>query len=258
MADNYLEKKFEEYAAAKAGRRAPHRMSPAGNRQGVVEFKFPRRRVVVAVPDADAVIEAFCNAGCQVAFCGTDIDGGQAYAEAVGAQFNPVNEFCAETLCRAMSRVMKAWRDIEIVICTADMAPAITSHWRTLRSALPMEPDYGRVVVIGPETAKIPAIPNATVNAIVCRDIDNAVASACLFSHCRNAARCRDKPSPLSKNPTPAALRRDDGNLPPISTPTSRADALPCVQRQCRQAATLPPEGCGFSTSAAAPRCGCA
>lgn len=181
MADNYLEKKFEEYAAAKAGRRAPHRMSPAGNRQGVVEFKFPRRRVVVAVPDADAVIEAFCNAGCQVAFCGTDIDGGQAYAEAVGAQFNPVNEFCAETLCRAMSRVMKAWRDIEIVICTADMAPAITSHWRTLRSALPMEPDYGRVVVIGSETAEIPAISNATVNAIVCRDIDNAVASACLF-----------------------------------------------------------------------------
>lgn len=49
MADNYLEKKFEEYAAAKAGRRAPHRLSPAGNRQGVVEFKFPRRRVVVAV-----------------------------------------------------------------------------------------------------------------------------------------------------------------------------------------------------------------
>lgn len=43
MADNYLEKKFEEYAAAKAGRRAPHRLSPAGNRQGVVEFKFPRR-----------------------------------------------------------------------------------------------------------------------------------------------------------------------------------------------------------------------
>lgn len=258
MADNYLEKKFEEYAAAKAGRRTPHRMSPAGNRQGVMEFKFPRRRVVVAVPDADAVIEAFCNAGCQVAFCGTDIDGGQAYAEAVGAQFNPVNEFCAETLCQAMSRVMKAWRDIEIVICTADMAPAITSHWRTLRSALPMEPDYGRVVVIGSETAEIPAIPNATVNAIVCRDIDNAVASACLFSRCRNAARCRDKPSPLSKNPTPAALRRDDGSLPPISTPTSRADALPCVQRQCRQAATLPPEGCGFSTSAAAPRCGCA
>lgn len=148
---------------------------------GVVEFKFPRRRVVVAVPDADAVIEAFCNAGCQVAFCGTDIDGGQAYAEAVGAQFNPVNEFCAETLCRAMSRVMKAWRDIEIVICTADMAQAIISHWRTLRSALPMEPDYGRVVVIGSNTAEIPAIPNATVNAIVCRDIDNAVASACLF-----------------------------------------------------------------------------
>lgn len=258
MADNYLEKKFEEYAAAKAGRRAPHRMSPAGNRQGVVEFKFPRRRVVVAVPDADAVIEAFCNAGCQVAFCGTDIDGGQAYAEAVGAQFNPVNEFCAETLCRAMSRVMKAWRDIEIVICTADMAPAITSHWRTLRSALPMEPDYGRVVVIGSEAAEIPAIPNATVNAIVCRDIDNAVASACLFSHCRNVVQCRDKPSPLSKNPTPAALRRDDGSLPPISTPTSRADALPYAQRQCRQAATLPPEGCGFSTSAAAPRCGCA
>ena len=76
---------------------------------------------------------------------------------------------------------MKAWRDIEIVICTADMAPAITSHWRTLRSALPMEPDYGRVVVIGSNTAEIPAIPNATVNAIVCRDIDNAVASACLF-----------------------------------------------------------------------------
>lgn len=135
----------------------------------------------MAVPDADAVIEAFCNAGCQVAFCSTDTSGGQAYAEDVGAQFNPVNEFCTEELCLAMDRVMKAWRDIEIVICTAGMAQAIISHWRTLRSALPMEPDYGRVVVIGSNTAEIPATPNATVNAIVCRDIDNAVASACLF-----------------------------------------------------------------------------
>ena len=181
MADNYLEKKFEEYAAAKAGKRAPHRISPAGNRQGVVEFRFPRRRVVVAAPDAGIVIEAFCNAGCQVAFCSTDTSGGQAYAEAVGAQFNPVSEFCPEELCLAMDRVMKAWRDIEILICSSDMAQAIINHWCSLRSTLPIKPDYGRVVVIGSEPAEVHDIPNATVNTIVCRSIDKTTASACLF-----------------------------------------------------------------------------
>ena len=45
MADNYLEKKFEEYAAKKAGKPVPRRVAPTSNRPGVVNVKFPRRRI---------------------------------------------------------------------------------------------------------------------------------------------------------------------------------------------------------------------
>ena len=178
MADNYLEKKFEEYAAAKAGRRAPRRMSPSGARQGYVELRFPRRRVLVAVGEPHAVVEAYCNAGCQVAFCAAD---GQEFAETIGSRFCQVDNLDAHNICHSMDMLMKAWRDIEIVVCDAALAPDVTAYFNKLRASLPMAPDYGRIIVIGNHPSDLPESVCATVNGIVCGGIGKAVANTCLF-----------------------------------------------------------------------------
>ncbi len=47
MADNYLEKKFEEYRAKKAASNRKTRLTPSGNKPGTLTVKFPCRRVFV-------------------------------------------------------------------------------------------------------------------------------------------------------------------------------------------------------------------
>ncbi len=180
MADNYLEKKFEEYAAAKAGRRPAHRAAPSGSRRGVVELKFPRRRVFVAT-DARRVVEAFCNACCQTAFCANGAADAMQFAESIGAQCHDIDCHDADAVCLAMDKAMKAWRDIEILVCDAANAQAVVSHFDALRQSLPMAPDYGRIIVLG-SLDNIPQISNHTVNCIDCREADSAaVANACIF-----------------------------------------------------------------------------
>lgn len=178
MADNYLENKFEEYAAAKAGRRTPHRVTPSGSRPGYAEFRFPRRRVLVALAEPRAVVEAFCNVGCQVAFCAAD---GQELAETLGARFCQVDSLDAENICHAMDKLMKAWRDIEIIICDATLAPAMAARFDTLRATLPMAPDYGRIITVSDRVTDLPESAYATVNAVTCDAISKAVANTCLF-----------------------------------------------------------------------------
>ncbi len=180
MADNYLEKKFEEYAAAKAGKRTARRIAPSGSRQGVVELKFPRRRVFVAI-DARRVVEAFCNACCQTAFCANGAADAMQFAESVGAQCHDVNCADTDTVCLAMDKAMKAWRDIEILVCDARNAQPLIQHFEALRQSLPMAPDYGRIIVVG-EDFELPSVQHHTVNGIVCSDADTlAVANTCIF-----------------------------------------------------------------------------
>lgn len=182
MADNYLEKKFEEYAAGKAGKRAPRRLSPSGSRSGVVELKFPRRRVMVACAEPHAIVEAFCKAGCQTAFCCADGDAGQAWAESVGAQCHVARPGDTDAICTAMDKAKKAWRDVEVLICDAGNARQLAAHWDELRHTLPMAPDYGRLIVIGSEIRELPRAWCATANGIKAPTADNAsVAVTCLY-----------------------------------------------------------------------------
>lgn len=180
MADNYLEKKFEEYAAAKAGKRPMRKVSPSGQRQGVVELRFPRRRVMVALREPLTVAEAFANAGCQVAFCGTDT-ALQDTAERIGAQFHPVEQLDAGSLSAAMDKAKRAWRDIEILVCDADNADVLSAHWVALRASLPMAPDYGRMIVVGNAGMALPEVADATVNGIAGSSTAAATATTCIF-----------------------------------------------------------------------------
>lgn len=71
MADNYLEKKFEEYAAHKSTAKIKKIVS-TGPKPEHIEVRFPTRRVFVtggANGIGKAIVQAFRNTGCRVAFC---------------------------------------------------------------------------------------------------------------------------------------------------------------------------------------------
>ena len=87
MADNYLERKMDEYRSGKrAG--APRRLTPTGQKAGTVTLPIERLEVFVTSPDI-ALIAAFANTGCRVSFCGEDRREGMRIAERTGARFYP-------------------------------------------------------------------------------------------------------------------------------------------------------------------------
>ena len=175
MADNYLEKKFEEYAAKKAGKPVPRRVAPTSNRPGVVNVKFPRRRVLVtggASGIGRAIVKQLCEAGCQVAFCDINANAGQATAEALGAQFHHTDVRDARQLEQCMEHIFHKWGDIDIIInnvgvseftpieeCSIEQFDSviatnlrpvfITSRKLALwRRSLPLPRHYGRIINI--------------------------------------------------------------------------------------------------------------
>ncbi len=120
MADNYLERRFEEYQAQKNGAKGPKKHSlTIGKKPGYINVKFPTLRVLVtggANGIGKAIVEAFRKADCKVAFCDIDNKQGQATAEKIGAQFHPVDVKDCEALGTCMERIFKAWDDIDVII----------------------------------------------------------------------------------------------------------------------------------------------
>lgn len=118
MADNYLERKMEEYRSGKSQQRVVKR-TPSGAKPGTINVKFPSRRVFVtggAKGIGRAIVEAFRNADCRVAFCDNDSKAGTATAQATGAQFYPVDVTDANALDACVERVIKAWGDIDVIV----------------------------------------------------------------------------------------------------------------------------------------------
>lgn len=118
MADNYLERKMEEYRSGKSQQRVVKR-TPSGAKPGTINVKFPSRRVFVtggAKGIGRAIVEAFRNADCRVAFCDNDSKVGTATAQATGAQFYPIDVTDANALDACVERVIKAWGDIDVIV----------------------------------------------------------------------------------------------------------------------------------------------
>lgn len=118
MADNYLEKKFEEYAAQKSGVKVK-KVVQTTPRPGYVEVKFPPRRVLVtggAAGIGKAVVQAFRHAGCRVAFCDNDRKKGTLTAQACGARFYPVDVCNSQALENCMHDLFSLWGDIDVII----------------------------------------------------------------------------------------------------------------------------------------------
>ncbi len=118
MADNYLERKMEDYRSGKSGNTKIKRVL-SGAKPGEISMKFPSRRVFVtggASGIGRAIVEAFRKADCRVAFCDIDSKAGAATAQATGAQFYPVDVRNVDALETCMARLLDSWGDIDVIV----------------------------------------------------------------------------------------------------------------------------------------------
>lgn len=115
MADNYLEKRMEEYRAGKLARKP--RTVVANSRREPSPLEGFRVYVTGGASGIGrAVVEAFRRVGCRVAFCDIDRVKGAATAQATGSQFHPVDVTDAVALENSVKHVISAWGDIDIII----------------------------------------------------------------------------------------------------------------------------------------------
>lgn len=174
MADNYLERKMEEYRSGKAKQRVVKR-TPSGAKPGTINIKFPTRRVFVtggAKGIGRAIVETFRNADCKVAFCDNDTKAGAATAQATGAKFYPVDVVDASALDVCLMRIIEEWGDIDVIvnnvgvgnfapltetsiddfdkILATNLRPVFVTSRRLAihRQSLLEQPKYGRIINI--------------------------------------------------------------------------------------------------------------
>lgn len=86
MADNYLEKRMEDYARGRLGTK-----SSSSKRSGL---KYPHQQVLVCGGDrsdtAEELVRKLAGAGCTVCFTAADANHGRSLAQNCGARFYPV------------------------------------------------------------------------------------------------------------------------------------------------------------------------
>ncbi|WP_291584551.1 SDR family oxidoreductase [Bacteroides sp.] len=131
MADNYIEKQYEQYEARKAAwekARKYGKSTSTTNRnkqvQPVMEKK--KKRVFVtggAVGIGKAIVMAFRTAeSYHVAFCDKNETAGQQTAKETGATFYQVDISDKEALEHCMQHIFMLWGDIDIIINNAGIS----------------------------------------------------------------------------------------------------------------------------------------
>lgn len=179
MADNYLEKKMEEHRRAAVAKSATRRIAPTGERAGTISFKIDPLRVLVTdgmSGHSAAVISRLREAGCKVAFAGTDDKGGRALAQKSGARFYP-----ASFAGNIAADLEKTWGGLDAVVVTDGKMPDGVKVG-----------GLRRVVVIGnsPELPEIESSDGLTVNGVnICGRSASDVAHLCVVL-CLNASDC--------------------------------------------------------------------
>lgn len=127
MADNYIEKQREQYEARKAawqqsqkkyGTKKISATSTAADKE-VVETQKQKRRVFVtggADGIGKAIVQAFRQTDCLVAFCDQNEKLGQRTAEETGARFFLVDVSNQASLEQCMQKLFSEWGDLDVII----------------------------------------------------------------------------------------------------------------------------------------------
>lgn len=183
MADNYLEKQYEQYQSRKAAwektrKLRTKRVQNAQNKtvqEAASSLPENSRRVFVtggAEGIGKAIVKAYCDAGCRVAFCDKNQTSGEQTAKETGAFFHHVDVSSQNELEQCLQSLFQTWGDIDVLINNAgisEFAPItetsvenfdkiiavnlrpvfITSHALALhRKSLPAPNTYGRIINI--------------------------------------------------------------------------------------------------------------
>lgn len=114
MADNYIERKFEELATKKATARKPAR-----------NISGHKRRVFItggASGIGKAIVRAFSNQGYRVAFCDRDQEAGKETSQSTGAIFFPADVSDQKALESCMQQLFDRWGDIDVLINNAGVS----------------------------------------------------------------------------------------------------------------------------------------
>lgn len=113
MADNYIEKQYEEYEARKTA------WQKAGKPTKKPIQQESKKRVFVtggAEGIGKSIVKAFCDAGYIVAFCDHNEASGRLTAIETGAMFFQVDVSDAPALEACMQELFTTWKDIDIIV----------------------------------------------------------------------------------------------------------------------------------------------
>lgn len=125
MADNYLEKRMEEYRAGKLAPKSSRTVAAvARHRPGDVVLAFPQMSALVLCEDAalvDLVAKSFRKAGFQLAFCMSDSREGTRIAQSAGCRFYPYAASDAEKVGRAVDDLVSRWGRVDVVLDLRDV-----------------------------------------------------------------------------------------------------------------------------------------
>lgn len=116
MADNYIERQFEQYQAKKAAWQKPLKHTSK---------KTNSKRVFItggANGIGKAIVKAFRQKNYPVAFCDKDEASGLQTAKETGAAFYLVDIQNKEALENCMLKIIKRWGDIDILINNAGVS----------------------------------------------------------------------------------------------------------------------------------------
>ena len=116
MADNYIERQFEQYQAKKAAWQKPLKHTSK---------KTNSKRVFItggANGIGKAIVKAFRQKNYPVAFCDKDETSGLQTAKETGAAFYLVDIQNKEALENCMLKIIKRWGDIDILINNAGVS----------------------------------------------------------------------------------------------------------------------------------------
>lgn len=128
MADNYLERRMEDY---RSGKLSSMRMTSA-----TVKRPSMTLRAYVVGGDTELGIRYVRNlraSNWKVAFNDADLKSGRQLAQATGAQHHPVSSENAEAMLCSLKKVLELWGAVDLVVncVNADLHPklveAITS-----------------------------------------------------------------------------------------------------------------------------------
>ncbi|MGL5937657.1 MAG: SDR family NAD(P)-dependent oxidoreductase [Phocaeicola sp.] len=113
MADNYIEKQYDNYAARKAA------WEKGGVQKSKPEPPKQKKRLFLtggAEGIGRAILQSFCQEGYKVAFCDINEKAGRLAALQTGATFYKVDVTCVDELEAVMKQLFEAWGDIDVIV----------------------------------------------------------------------------------------------------------------------------------------------